>query len=130
MRINLFKDKELDSLRESVFWELRGSPLAFGGFSEEYRENKLIQLQCAQKVGLAIPETIVTTSKAELKAFISQHQNCIIKPITNQTYFTDPSGLVWHSKGTQELELRDLDRISGEQLFPVLAQKEVKKNTK
>ena len=127
LRINLFKDKELDSLRESIFWELRRSPLAFGGFSEESRENKVIQLQCAQKVGLAIPETVITTSKSELKAFISEHQDCIIKPITNQTYFTDPSGLVWHSKGTQKLDLRDLDRISGERLFPVLAQKEVRK---
>jgi ATP-GRASP peptide maturase of grasp-with-spasm system len=43
--------------------------------------NKIIQLQVAKKIGLMIPDYIVSNSKAEILAFLDKNKACIVKPL-------------------------------------------------
>ena len=47
----------------------------------EYQANKLISLEHAKKSGLLIPDTLITTSKAELLKFYELHKKIITKGI-------------------------------------------------
>lgn len=56
--------------------------------------NKLAVLNYANKVGLLIPKTIVTTSKKELLSFVKKCKNgCITKAIGNYTNIKSDKGL-------------------------------------
>lgn len=72
-------DFEWNSLETALSGAIRGiciSPI--GGLSQA--RNKLIQVQNALKVGMAVPEIIVTTNKQQLLTFAKQ-QPCITKAI-------------------------------------------------
>jgi ATP-GRASP peptide maturase of grasp-with-spasm system len=49
--------------------------------NNNYSSNKMEVLQIAQKVGLLIPETIITNNKATVKSFIIKHKRIISKGI-------------------------------------------------
>ena len=53
------------------------------------RVNKLMVLKTVEKVGLTIPETIVTSHKTVLIDFLKQHKKVITKPAIESLYFND-----------------------------------------
>jgi len=56
------------------------------------RISKLLQLSEAQKNGIKIPETLITTSKEKLINFFELHKSCIIKPIAETFSLFDKNG--------------------------------------
>ncbi|HVI47530.1 MAG TPA: hypothetical protein VM802_21850 [Chitinophaga sp.] len=52
-----------------------------GSFRLEHTQNKLLDLDLAKSVGFNVPETLVTTSKADVLAFIKTHGRIISKPL-------------------------------------------------
>lgn len=91
----------------------------------ELRLNKLEALSVAARVGLTIPETIVTNNRSELEAFQLRHQGrVIVKPVGEATQFVY-EGRVF-SMYTSELGDSDLERIPS-RFFPTLAQEAVPK---
>jgi glutathione synthase/RimK-type ligase-like ATP-grasp enzyme len=45
-------------------------------------ENKVFQLETAAKLGMNIPETIVTSDPKEARSFVEQHKKVIVKPLS------------------------------------------------
>ncbi len=64
--------------------------------------NKLKALEMAKSAGLLIPETIVTSHKTELKAFINTHKKVITKPAFETPLFTEESEKYYTSVLTTE----------------------------
>jgi hypothetical protein len=54
-------------------------------------ENKLVQLQVARKVGLTVPETLVSNDPQQIRRFVTQHegQGVIFKPFGPATWVSD-----------------------------------------
>ncbi len=63
--------------------------------------NKLILAVVARQVGFKIPETLVTSSKEELVAFVEMHKNVITKPIETILSYTMDNH--WMPMYTEEL---------------------------
>ena len=61
--------------------------------------NKITQLQAAQKLGLSIPETLVTNSPDRVSGFIAQHDTVIYKPLT---YYIDQDKVLYTNRITLE----------------------------
>jgi glutathione synthase/RimK-type ligase-like ATP-grasp enzyme len=51
-------------------------------YAIEKSENKFLQLSIAQRTGLSIPKTLITTNKETLRNFINRNNKSIIKPIS------------------------------------------------
>jgi glutathione synthase/RimK-type ligase-like ATP-grasp enzyme len=76
------------ALNETLF-TLRGLWLLLGDrvwisnpFSNQRMGNKLFQLKLAQKVGLKVPETIITNDQKAAKNFLRSHKEVIAKTIS------------------------------------------------
>lgn len=53
-------------------------------------ENKYLQMVIAKKVGMRLPDTIISNCKNELLNFANQHNNCVVfKPMAQELYETD-----------------------------------------
>lgn len=71
--------------------------------------NKCIQLELAQKLGLKIPETIITSKKSELESFFLKEENLITKSIQGQLS-VDEGGALLHLY-TSRFTKSDLDNL-------------------
>ena len=79
--------------------------------NNNYSSNKVEVLQIAQKVGLMIPETIITNNKRDVKSFINKHKRIITKGIEDG--IAGVSLMNFNiTCGTEEVTLKNLD------LFP------------
>lgn len=86
--------------------------------------NKFRILMKARELGLAIPVTIVTSSKGVLKQFIEREGFVITKTIDNMIMAYEDGKLIMSY--TKRITMRDLDSI-GETFSPSLFQKEIPK---
>lgn len=86
--------------------------------------NKLYVLQTAKRIGLIIPETIVTNSKSSLQAFKNLHRDIVCKPICNADFFNF-NNINW-AMYTSVLNSQLIDDLPIE-IFPCLAQKHIAK---
>jgi len=77
-----FLQKEQFRLKQLVNHYLRNKVPSLGSFNDNYI-NKLIVLNEAESVGLAIPKTLITSNKKDLVEFKEQHKNIITKAIDN-----------------------------------------------
>jgi hypothetical protein len=71
-----------------------------------YNSNKLIALRTAQKVGLKIPETLITQDASELKQFHKKHKNIITKNIQDLLIHQEENYNFGHA--TQNVDLQDI----------------------
>lgn len=101
-----------------------------GYMNEFVYNNKLNNLFIAQKVGLAIPNTLVTTKKEDLLAFYTKHNEQIInKPIHHGhlSLIDKEDNVKYSSRGTYILEKEKIDNLEdsfGLSLFQGLVEKE------
>ena len=86
--------------------------------------NKFAALKKARGLGLTIPETLVTNSRAALRKFLDQHGSLIIKCVTDSGTFE--KGEQAYAMLTSELSAQHIDQLP-RRCFPVLVQKKVPK---
>ncbi len=84
---------------------------------------KISTLLIAQKIGLKIPDFLITTKKSELIDFLKSNKKIITKPIfnTSQIYFSSTKHFYMYSSLVDEL--KDLE----DYFFPSLLQKYINK---
>lgn len=88
-------------------------------------ENKLHQLRVAQRIGFTIPETVVTTSKDQLRKFFhDNHQDIIIKPIARTRVDSVESPSFFF---TSIVGQKFIDEIEEYDLTPCLFQRNIPK---
>ncbi|MEZ4380136.1 MAG: hypothetical protein R3A79_02220 [Nannocystaceae bacterium] len=116
--------REWAALREFFMERLAAKP-SLGSWAAELRCSKLTQLAAARAVGLAIPETIVSSARAQLEARVDRWGAAIHKGLASGVRAEEEAGEVL-ATATRPLELRALARAP-ERLFPRLAQERVDK---
>lgn len=72
---------ELEHSIDMLYFMLKSSLAIHINAFEDIYTNKLINLFCAQKAGLRIPESIVSNDPEVIKAFFRRHLKCIVKPV-------------------------------------------------
>lgn len=92
-------------------------------------EDKLLQLQLAQQVGFAIPETLLSNSADEVRAFVSASTENVVKPL-NASWIPggpeeNPSHLLIMTSAVEHAEVRAADDASLE-TAPLLYQRRVR----
>jgi len=87
-------------------------------------ERKLMQLSLAKKIGLFIPETIVTNKLVKAKLFLSRNENSIVKPISHGL---QQRGNVFYSIYTSSISLNHFKELELTDTFdtPIYLQKKI-----
>ena len=116
-------DNEWYKLKDFMHYYFE-SKNSIGSFNKEKIQNKLTCLSLAQKMGLQIPPTLVTTNKSDLLAFIQQQGECITKSISNMFQIKRPD--FFQVIGTQIITDDLIDKL-GDSFFPTLIQKRIEK---
>ena len=71
-------------------------------------ERKLVQLQLANDIGFAIPDTIVSNHPADINNFINNYNNdVIVKPISHGDYDNSSSAIFTNPIGNNKYSLSD-----------------------
>ena len=66
-------------------------------------ENKIEQLRAAQRMGLAIPPTLITNSPQKAREFTRRHGSCVIKSLNTAYFEFSDQGFVFTEQLHQEL---------------------------
>ena len=80
-------DAEWDTVEKAISYGIKGKVINPVG-AVAIAQNKIAQLQLANRLGILTPPTIISTDIVELKKFLGQHQ-CITKAIGNGNYIVD-----------------------------------------
>ena len=112
------------SIRDFIFDKLESIPF-LGDYKSEINNDKLADLSIAQKVGLYIPATLVTSSKSDAIDFIQKHDSVITKDLRYpiSMHF---SNMKLTSVRTRIITKKNLD-IYNNSFAPSLFQEEIKK---
>jgi ATP-GRASP peptide maturase of grasp-with-spasm system len=95
------------------------------GNKEPFAENKLNQLEKAQKVGLNTPKTLITSQKHELVAFVNElKSDVIVKPLYNAIFF-DYKKILFGSY-TKKINVKIIQKLPNT-FFTALFQEEIQK---
>lgn len=121
--IKLNLEKEWHKLKDFIHCHYE-SKNSIGSFNKEKSQNKLTCLLLAQKIGLQIPPTLVTTDKSDLLTFINQQGECITKSIDSM--FQIQRSDFFQVIGTQLITNDLIDKL-GDSFFPTLVQKRIEK---
>lgn len=113
-----------NELKVILEYYLKSPTIKIIGNREFLAENKLFQLEKAQKCGMIIPETIVTNSKPELIRFIHSVNKIIVKPLHKAIFYNykDKSFGSYTTKMDSSL-IKSLPNT----FFPAIFQKEIVK---
>jgi ATP-GRASP peptide maturase of grasp-with-spasm system len=87
--------------------------------------NKLHQLSIAQRIGLHIPETIVSFDRQVLVDFVKRNKQAILKPIQNMMPFHTEGEL--YLTFAELINAEDLESIATDRLFPCQLQSYIEK---
>lgn len=94
------------------------------GNEESCSENKLFQLETAERIGFRIPDTIVTNTKQELIEFVKTVESIIVKPLYNAIFYEYKKELF--GSYTKKMDFKLIESLP-EIFFPSIFQKEIKK---
>ena len=119
-----YLNRENQSLA-SYFYHLLGKKKSINKFYNSSL-NKLQVLGLAQNMGLMIPPTLVTTSKNELQQFKDEHQEIIMKPISEVLTFMDVESNLRAISLTKQVNEEDISSLS-DFYYPMKFQKLIKK---
>jgi len=100
---NDFNDRERKQLNDELRflqYSIYDYSLRFGSRFLEINNNRISNFIMAKKVGLNLPETLITTSKKELLNFFLKHERIITKPIHNGYFGYEHGGKRYDCKGT------------------------------
>lgn len=128
-----------EKIREFSVWEIESALFGICGFLDDkpwinhfktidIASNKPYQLMVAQKIGLTVPDTLVTNSPSELTEFYKKHKGSIIyKPVSyNVLHGNDfETGFVYTSRVTKK-HLESAEKIK---VVPGIFQEEIKRQT-
>lgn len=117
---------EYDSLLNNLFLQLNTKKWLSNPSFVYQAENKIFQLQIAQKIGFKIPDTIVTNQYSVLKEFLAKHNNnIIVKPLSQGRIRNgNELKLIYTNKITKDI-INDLDSYS---LTPSIYQEYIEKD--
>jgi ATP-GRASP peptide maturase of grasp-with-spasm system len=93
------------------------------GINDQLKSNKLISLHKAQKAGLKIPETIITSRKKNIDSFLLQKEKLIIKGIQEVITFKE-NGIIY---GTFTEGISNTSFIRNDINFPSCFQEQIEK---
>jgi ATP-GRASP peptide maturase of grasp-with-spasm system len=86
--------------------------------------NKMYVLDKAKKVGILVPNTIITTSKTELKTFLEKYKHIVTKPMSVSVNLTTKNiTYLCYTKSINNVIVREIS----EQFFPSLFQEQLDK---
>lgn len=122
-----FLQKDRDSLAKAYEKIHKEKAKYIGDYEEERQSNKIYDLFLAQKVGLNIPDSIVTNVKKDLLSFFQKHQRIITKSITlypkiffdNKEYSSNKTVIVYQK------EIDNLDTYFATSLFQEYVEKKI-----
>lgn len=123
-KINTHISEEMNSLKEFMY----DYTLKLGSYVKEIHNNRLTNLILAKQCGFAIPPTLVTTSKSELKKFYKKYERIISKPIHNGHLSFEKGGSSYSCKGTlifEESSLKSIEEQFCASLFQAYIEKEI-----
>lgn len=98
---------------------------SLGSFYKEAYHNKLISLRVAQRSGLSIPATIITTERKKLQDFKKQYGAIITKAVGNMFLLESPN--YFQSIGTQIIDDEHLEFLQ-DTIAPTLVQQKIEKS--
>jgi ATP-GRASP peptide maturase of grasp-with-spasm system len=110
-------------IQDYIHHFLHGNIKSINGFHDN-NINKLCELDIAQKVGLNIPHTLITSSKLSVQRFIDTHKEIIVKSIKNSLHFTIND--ISFSQPTLILEKKVVDSFP-DYFMPIKLQKYIEK---
>jgi ATP-GRASP peptide maturase of grasp-with-spasm system len=119
---SLYLKQEISFLRKFFFSKIK----SIGSFINEVENNKLNNLFLASKLGINVPETIVTTSKNEIQLFFNKYRKCISKPIHNRHSTFINSGKTYEPVGLLKLNKNKITKLSNF-FSPSLVQRYIEK---
>jgi len=119
-------NKEQIVFYDSIFYFLRKNKY-FGKVKKTVDNNKIIDLINARKCNISIPDTIISTSKREIKKFFIKNKNdkIITKSLGGLLRFETEDEILW-GKGTTIVDITELNNYK-EILFPSIFQKYIEK---
>lgn len=121
---NGLSDGEFNFIQNELFYTLEGLyKLLDGAFwlnnvrDIRNSENKIYQLLIAQKIGLAIPNSIITNNKERALAFYETQNDCIIKPIKSGLVMANEKeeGVIFTNK--IKLDVNNAERIEASPIY-------------
>jgi uncharacterized protein (UPF0333 family) len=119
------KDLSHNELSIIIEYYFRSDNKQIIGNKEPFAENKLNQLEKAQKVGLNTPKTLIANEKCKLVDFIKElNSNIIVKPLYNAVFFDYNKELF--GSYTKKLDEKIIQKLPNT-FFPALFQQEIKK---
>lgn len=121
----LYIQNEIDRFLSNIFSIIQANWISRPSSVYE-AENKLLQLRVAQQIGFRIPETLITTSSHQLKAFYEEHaRDIIIKPISQtRIQSNENASFIFTSIVSQKF----IDQIEEFDLTPCIFQRNVPKH--
>lgn len=114
--------KEWEKISETIHFYLEQRP-HLGEIKQEKYHNKVIALLAAAEAGLAIPPTLITTEKEELRLFVEKNSS-VTKAVWN--LFRIHTSRFFRAVGTQLVTRENIGRL-GETFAPALVQQEIPK---
>lgn len=115
--------KEWDTIKYLIHNKFERNK-SFGSSIREAQHNKLYTLLLAQSLGILIPDTLITNSKANLKAYHDQQNRLISKSCGG--IFRIENNIQFQTIGTQAITMNVIDSLS-EFFFPTFVQKKIEK---
>ena len=108
---------EMQSTAQSLYALLANKPWLTR--PSEARVNKMSALRIATEVGLDVPATLITNTRAELEAFRDKHGRIITKAISDGTaFYVGDQRCVTYTEEVHDADIADLP----ERFLPTLAQ--------
>lgn len=114
-------DREKKALKSHLNNCLTNVPKALDNLTLAQDSNKITQLEFAQKVGLQIPETLITTKRQEALMFFKKHQGKLITKGINELLVV-AKGIDHYATGTNKVKASDIQLLP-DSFYPTLFQK-------
>ena len=115
--------QEVSFIKEYIY----SYSLKLGNFHREINNNRLINILIAKECGFKVPNTMVTTSKADLLSFIEKHSSIVAKPIHNGHLSFKHDNIKYDRKGTQILDYDFISKLES-RFSPSLFQEYIDKD--
>jgi len=121
---NTFLKKEIAYLFEGIYKAVRKAFWISPPFAIREAENKMYQLEIANRIGFKIPNSFISNSYSEcLQFYNANSKQCIVKPIK--------SGLIEDEKGTKVIFTNELKEFPNQpdkiESFPLYIQEKIDK---
>ncbi|WP_420378262.1 hypothetical protein [Gilvibacter sp.] len=121
---NYFK-KEANSIARSIEFNLKNAEQFFGSYEKEADNQKIKHLLNAQKAGMMVPNSLVTTNKKDLRVFYERHKPIVTKDVKSGLQFKTLQG-TFVTTGTSELTQETIDGLP-DHFLPIYVQEMIKK---